>query len=94
MSASPSALHVVLRVAAGLLGSYAFVWGFVSLTITAGVAAGAEYAEAHLLSSLLAFFVFLGCFCWAFVASSLPRVWLVLAGGGAAMTALSLWFVS
>ena len=42
-----SRLHVALRIAAAVLGGYAF--------------------------------------CWGFVARSLPRVWLVLAGGGALM---------
>ena len=35
---------------------------------------------------LLAFLVFLVCFCWAFAAASVARVWIVLAGGGALMT--------
>jgi hypothetical protein len=86
---NPAALttrHVVSRVAASLLGGYAFVWGFTSLGIALGVAAGTDYHEAETLMYLLAFLVFLGAFCWAFVAASLPRVWGVLAGGGALMT--------
>jgi CHASE1-domain containing sensor protein len=35
---------------------------------------------------MLAFIVFLAAFLWAFSAGSLARVWLVLAGGGLAMT--------
>jgi len=30
-------------------------------------------------------------FCWSFAAASTARVWLVLLGGGAAMTGLGWW---
>lgn len=85
--------HVVSRVAASLLGGYAFVWGFTSLGIALGVAAGTDYHEAETLMYLLAFLVFLVAFCWSFVAASLPRVWAVLAGGGALMTSVA-WLVT
>lgn len=81
-----SRVHVLSRIAASLLGSYAFVWGFGSLGTLLGVAAGMPYAEAQTLIFLLTFLVMLGGFCWAFVAASLTRVWTVLAGGGALMT--------
>jgi len=42
---------------------------------------------------LLAFVVFLICFCWAFTARSVVRVWLVLALGATAMAGLG-WLVS
>src|SRR5688500_4954304 len=78
--------QVVLRVSAALLGSYAFVWGLTSLAITLGVAAGMRYSEIQAAAFLVAFLVFLTCFCWAFVARRVSRVWIVLGGGGAAMT--------
>ncbi|HEX4987067.1 MAG TPA: iron uptake protein [Burkholderiales bacterium] len=86
-------LPVVSRVAASLLGGYAFVWGFVTLGIMLLLAAGMPYEEAQTLLYLLAFLVFLACFLWAFAATSLARVWAVLAGGGAAMT-LAAWLLS
>jgi hypothetical protein len=89
----PSRLHIVNRVAAALLGGYAFVWGFTTLGIALGLAAGMEYGEAQALLYLLAFLVFLGVFCWAFVAASLARVWACLAGGGGVMTALA-WLLT
>jgi hypothetical protein len=85
----PHALHrlsVPSRVAAGLLGGYAFVWGFTTLIIAVALAIGTDYHEAERLAYLLAFLVFLGVFLWAFASSRVLRVWLVLAGGGAAMT--------
>lgn len=90
---SPAAPAIASRVAASLLGGYAFVWGFVSLGITLLVAAGMPYQEAQPLLFLLAFLVLLGLFCWAWSAASATRVWLVLAGGGAAMTAAA-WLLS
>ena len=79
--------HVVLRIAAALLGGYAFVWGVTSFGIAGLVALGVAYDQAQTSLTLLAFLVFLGVFLWAFAAASLARVWMVLLGSGAAMTA-------
>ena len=78
--------HVISRVAASLLGSYAFVWGFVTLGVAIGLLAGMEYDDALSLSSWLGFLVFVTSICVAFAASSLARIWAVLGGGGALMT--------
>jgi len=88
-----SALHVLSRVAASLLGGYAFVWGFTTLGVAAGVALGMEYHDAQGLFYLLAFLVFLVCLCWAFVARRIGWVWALLAGGGALMTGAA-WLLS
>lgn len=82
--------HALSRVAASLLGGYAFTWGTTMLGITSLVALGVAYDLAHTTLMLTAFLVFLGVFLWAFVARSLLKVWLILAGGGAAMTALAM----
>jgi hypothetical protein len=92
-SPPPSAVHIASRVAASLVGSYALVWGFISLGIVLGVAAGMRYGEAQTLLYLLAAALYLVCFCWAFSAASLARVWAVLAGAGALMTGAA-WLVS
>jgi hypothetical protein len=84
---------IVSRIAASLFGGYVFVWGFTTLTIMLAVAAGMPYGDAQTLAYLLAFLVFLTAFCWTFAAASLGRVWIVLAGGGAAMTAAA-WLLS
>jgi hypothetical protein len=89
---TPSAAQIASRIGAALLGGYGFVWGFVSLGIVLGVAAGLPYEEAQTLLFLLAFLLLLAAFCWAFVARSIARVWAVLAGGGAAMTGAA-WLV-
>ena len=84
---------VTSRIAASLLGGYAFVWGLTTLSITLGVTAGMRYGEARTMAFLLAFLVFLVCFMWTFAAASVTRVWAVLAGGGALMTAAA-WLLA
>lgn len=85
---TPTPPQVVSRTAAALLGGYAFVWGFISLTSVLGTASGMSFGDAQTLAYLLAFLVFLSCFCWAFAARSVMRVWLVLTLGAAAMCGL------
>jgi hypothetical protein len=84
-------LQIVSRVAAGVLGGWSFTWGFVMLGIALALAAGMPYADAQTLLYLVAFLVYLVVFCWSFAAASTARVWLVLFGGGAAMTGLGWW---
>jgi hypothetical protein len=86
-------LPIASRVAASLLGSYAFVWGFTTLGTVLGVAAGMPFGDAQTLLYLLAFLVFVTCFCWTYVEASAARVWSVLLGGGAAMTGAG-WLLS
>jgi hypothetical protein len=86
-----STLPLISRIVASLLGGYVFVWGISTLVIALGLASGWDYDQARQLAYLLAFLVFLGAFLWAFASASLTRVWLVLAGGGAAMTGAAWW---
>ncbi|GKT20768.1 iron uptake protein [Acidovorax sp. SUPP3334] len=85
-STAASRLHVVSRIAAGMLGGYAFTWGFVGLCIGLLFAAGMPFHDAEAMGYIVGFIVFLGAFLWAFSDSRLWRVWLVLAGGGALMS--------
>lgn len=92
---SISAIHplaVLSRIAAALLGGYAFTFGFAALAIAGLSTAGVDFHEAEHGTLLLAFLVFLLAFLWSFAARSLARIWLVLAGGGAAMT-LAAWLL-
>lgn len=84
-------LQVVSRVGAGLVGGWAFAWGGVTLAIASLLRAGMSYEDAAMLANLLAFLVFLAALCWAIAAASATRAWLVLAGGGALMTAAGWW---
>jgi len=83
-------LFIVNRIAAALLGSYAFTWGFTALGIAGLVALGVSFHEAQTGILLLAFFVFLGLFLWAFAAVNVRRVWGLL-GGGAALMIIAAW---
>ena len=79
-------LGIASRIAAALVGGYAFTWGFIALGVAALFAAGMGLHDAESLASTLGFLVFLCAFLWTFAARSLRRVWTVLAGGGALMT--------
>ena len=78
-------VQVVLRIAAAVLGGYAFCWGFIALFVAGTFAAGMEFHDGEHLSSMLAMLLYGGLFLWAFVARSLARVWAVLLGGGVLM---------
>lgn len=75
------------RIAAAVVGGWAFTWGFIALGMASLFAAGMEFHDGEHLSNILGIALFLVMFLWAFSARSLRRVWLVLAGGGAAMAA-------
>lgn len=82
-----SATRIGNRVAAALLGGYAFTWGLTAFGMAGLVALGVDFHEAELTLMLLAFPVFLGLFLWAFAAVSVVRVWAVLISGAVLMTA-------
>jgi len=85
-------MNIALRIAAGMLGGYAFTWGFIALVIALLFAARLDFHDAETLGTILGFIVFLVVFLWAFAARSVLRVWLVLAGGGALMAGAA-WLV-
>ncbi|WP_326542098.1 iron uptake protein [Pseudorhodoferax sp.] len=83
---SVSRAHLLARIAAAVFGGYAFAWGLVALGMAGLFALGMPFHDAEHLTAMLAMLAYLVVFLWAFAARSLPRVWLVLAGGGALMT--------
>lgn len=83
---------LVARIAAALLGGYAFTWGFASLSIAGLAALGVDFHEAETGVLMLAFLVFLCVFLWSFAHRSVAMLWAVLGGGGAAMT-LAAWAI-
>lgn len=89
-SAHP-AWHIASRVGAGVLGSYVFTWGFIALTGATLLRAGLAFHEATDLASMLGFLVYVTALCFAFIGASLARVWMLLAGGGALMSAAGWW---
>lgn len=85
-------LAIALRIAAALVGGYAFTGGFAAFGMAALAAAGMDFHEAEHAIMLVAFIVFLLVFLWAFAGRSLLRIWAVLAGGGVVM-ALGAWLL-
>ena len=85
-------MNIALRIAAGMVGGYAFTWGFIALVIASLFAARLDFHDAETLGTILGFIVFLVVFLWAFAARSVLRVWGVLAGGGALMVGAA-WLV-
>jgi glucan phosphoethanolaminetransferase (alkaline phosphatase superfamily) len=81
-----SRFHVVSRTAAAMLGGYAFTWGVIAFATAAMFAAGMEFHDAEHLAAIIGLLVFVVAFLMAFAARSLPKVWLVLAGGGAVLS--------
>ncbi|QBE66256.1 iron uptake protein [Pseudoduganella lutea] len=77
--------HIVSRTAAAVLGGYAFTWGVVAFGTALLFAAGMAFHDAEHLAYIVGFLVYLVAFLVSFAARSLPRVWLVLAGGGASL---------
>lgn len=87
ITASTSRLAIASRIAAAVLGGYAFCWGFVALAVAGLYALGMAFHDAEHLGAILAFLLYLGAFCWAFVTPRPWRAWAVLVGGGGAMAA-------
>lgn len=75
------------RIAAALLGGYAFTWGLIALAMALPFAAGMHFHDAEHLGAIVGLLAYLVVFLWAFAAHSLARVWAVLLGGGALMAA-------
>jgi hypothetical protein len=91
--AENSRASLVARIAGAVLGGYAFMWGFTTLTIAVALSLSYPYGEAQTLAYLFAFLVYLAVFLWAFTTRGVLRVWLVLAGGGASMTLIA-WLMT
>ncbi|MFC4819090.1 iron uptake protein [Dokdonella ginsengisoli] len=91
LTPSTSRSAVLLRIATAVLGGYVFCWGFIALAVAGLYALGMAFHDAEHLGAILAFLLYLTVFCWAFVTPNLPRAWIALAGGGAAMAAAASW---
>lgn len=91
MSAPPTLTPpiVVARIAAAVLGGYAFCWGFIALGVAGLFALGMPFHDAEQLASILAFLLYLILFLWAFATPSLLLAWGLLLGGGGLMAGLA-----
>lgn len=80
-------LQLAGRIAAAVLGGYAFAWGFIAACASLMFAAGMGFHDAEFLASMLGVLAFLVVFLWAFAAPQLWVVWAVLVGGGVLLAA-------
>lgn len=88
MATAPlSRTHIASRTAAAVLGGYAFTWGLIAFGMALLSAAGMDFHDAEHLSYLIGLLVYLTVFLMAYAVGNMLRLWLVLAGGGAAMAA-------
>lgn len=83
-------LPILNRIAAGVVGGYAFTWGFCAIGIAGLAALGVSVHAAESGVMLLAFLLFLCLFLWSFAAQNMVKVWVVLAGGAAVMIGVAL----
>lgn len=79
---------IAARVATGLLGGYAFVWGFIAFGMAGLFALGMPFHDTEHLSAILGLLIYVVVFMWAFAARNLLGVSVALFGGGALMAAL------
>ena len=80
-----AAANVVSRIAAGVLGGYAFTWGFIALGMAILFKSGMEFHDAEHFAYIVGLLIFLAVFLWSFAARAIARVWIVLLGGGVLM---------
>ncbi|BDU16567.1 iron uptake protein [Lysobacter auxotrophicus] len=79
-------LRVASRVAAAVLGGYAFAWGVVALTTAVLFALELDFHDAEFAGAVAGLLAYLAVFLWAIAARRLAVVWSVLLAGGALMT--------
>lgn len=91
VSASLRTCLTLSRIAAAVIGGYAFAWGFAALGSMLLARFGMARTEAIVTATMLGFVVYLAAILWAFAARRLGIVWLVLAGGGTVATGLAHW---
>ncbi|WP_372827413.1 iron uptake protein [Polaromonas sp.] len=84
--------RVALRVAAAVIGGYAWTASWVALLAALLPAAGMARSDAVVLAAMLGFVIYLLVLLWGFSMRSLARLWAVLAGG-TVLPLLVLWLM-
>ena len=82
----PLPLPLLSRIAAAILGGYAFCWGFIAIAHSGLYALGMPFHDAEHLSAILGVLLFLVVFLWTFAARRVGLCWAVLLGAGGLMT--------
>jgi hypothetical protein len=81
-------LRMASRVAAAVLGGYAFAWGTVAAVTSLLFAAGMAFHDAEFLAAVAGLLAYLAAFLCTVATRRLALAWLVLPGAGALMTAI------
>lgn len=81
-------LSLASRVAAALLGGYAFAWGLIATATSGLYALGMGFHDAEFLATMLGVLAFLAAFLWTFAVRRVRTAWLLLAGGGGVLAAV------
>ncbi|HEY1394590.1 iron uptake protein [Roseateles sp.] len=82
----PLPLQLLSRIAAAILGGYAFCWGFIAIAHSGLYALGMSFHDAEHLSAILGVLLFLVVFLWSFAARRIGVTWAVLLTGAGVMT--------
>lgn len=90
-SVSRHTFSTLARIAAAVIGGYAFAWGFTALGSMLLARFGMARTEAIITATMLGFLVYLVAIVWTFAARRLSIVWFVLAGGGTVTAGLAHW---
>lgn len=85
--------EILLRTTTGLIGGWAFTWGFVTFGIVALVASGVGYEDAQLGLHLLAFLIYLALLCWSVATRRPLRAAFTILAAAAALS-VAAWFGS
>lgn len=83
-------MQVLGRIAAALLGGYAFSAG-IAVLAAVGLGRVMPPSEAVVLMSMLGFVLYLAVLLWVFAEPRLGRLWAVLLGGAALSHGLAHW---
>ncbi|MEY1661230.1 iron uptake protein [Isoalcanivorax beigongshangi] len=89
MSRFVASLPLLSRSGAAVLGGYAFCWGLIAFGVAAGFTLGMPFHDAERLFSLLALMLYPLLFLWSFSTRHGARLWALLLGGAALMSALA-----
>lgn len=89
MAVAVSLGAIGLRLSAGLIGSYLFVWGLVAATTIGLTAAGLMLGDATSIANMVGVLAYVACLLWAFAARDARQVWIAFASAGGVLSAVA-----
>ncbi len=86
---SSPAWPIASRIFASLVGGYLFTWGLIAIIIAGLIPLGVEFHDVEMGMLMLGLLVYLSLFLWGMATDKLIWLWLILFGGGVAMTVMA-----